>query len=347
MDVSVVIVSWNSELYIHGCLESIMSAAQQHTAEIIVVDNGSTDQTVQIVRRYFPEVQVIETHANLGFAHAVNVGSRRVRGRYLFLLNPDSKVSSDTIDKLVDFLDSHPDAGAVSPRILDEDGRSASFSVRQFPSLTNTILRQSGLRRLFPNSRLFGCETLGERDRSTLMVVACVSGAAIMLSQAVFESVGRLNEELPMYFEDLELCAQVGRIARIYYFPESSVVHFGRKSAGRSPSRLVLVAMENGEAPWMFLRRYGGPWHARAFKTIVFIGTSFRLVVRGALLLFAALFRRKQLEYEYLRAADSWALLQWCISPRQVFLSRIAAVFKTDANSQRECPLVTASCRKS
>lgn len=326
-DVSVLIVSWNSEPYIRRCLRSINSAANKHTAEVILVDNGSSDLTLQVVHQNCPEVHVIETRANLGFARAVNVGSRHAIARYMFLLNPDTELLPDSIDKLVDFLELHPDAGAVSPRILDKSGGPDTFAVRQFPSLLNTIFRQFGLRRLFPGSQLLGCETLTGYDRRQVMVVPCVSGAAIMLPKTVFEAAGGLDEDLPMYFEDLELCARVGRIAPIYYFPQATVVHLGRKSAARSSARSVLVAMENGEAPWMYLRRYSGLWHARAFSAIVFIGSLARFLVRGSLLFGIALLGRGDLELAYSRAADTVALLKWCVMPRRTFLSVVNSIF--------------------
>lgn len=327
MDISVLIVSWNSELYIKECLSSICSGAQKHSTEVILVDNESTDQTLQIVSRDFPEVRVIETNANLGFARAINLGSKTATGRYLFLLNPDSTLGTECIDKLADFLESCADAGAVSPKILDEDGIPSRFSVRQFPSLGNTILRQFGLRRLLPGNRLFGRETLAGYDRGGLMAVPCVSGAAIMLPRLVFDSVGGLNEELPMYFEDLELCARIGKLARLYCLPEATVVHLGRKSAERSSFKPLLAAMENGEAPWMYLRRYHGLWHARAFTAILFIGSLGRLFVHAGHVVVTALLRHPQLERAYSQVRDALAVLKWCVSSRQTFLSSVASAF--------------------
>jgi GT2 family glycosyltransferase len=271
----------------------------------------------------------------------VNLGSQHATSRYLFLLNPDTKLVADTIDGLADFLESHPDAGAVSPKIVDKDGIQALFSVRQFPSVTNAILRQFGLRRLLPGNRFFGCETLANCDRGRLMVVPCVSGAAIMLPRSVFEAVGRLSEDLPMYFEDLELCARVGRIAPIYYLPGPTVVHLGRKSVERSPSRSVLVAMENGEAPWMYLRRHSGRWHARAFSATVLIGSVARVIVRGGLVLFAALLGRTHVEPAISQVADAAALLKWCVLPRRIFLSLVNSVF---ASGQDASTTAKAGC---
>jgi GT2 family glycosyltransferase len=327
MDVSIVIVCWNSASCISQCLASLDIAGDRYTAEVILVDNGSQDDTVALVRNQFPRVKVIETGSNLGFARATNLGSHHANGRYLFLLNPDAEVAAGSLDSLVDFMDAHPDAGAASPKILNEDGTPALFAIREFPSVRATIIRQFGLRKLFPRHHYFGQETLATREGTSVSPVPCVIGAAIMVRRALFEHLGGLNEELPMYFEDLDLCARIGLRQPIYQVATAQVTHIGRKSADGASARSLLLAMENGEAPWLYLRRYHGVWHARAFATITLLGSLFRVAALGAFLPFALVLGRGLASWTRVRIKRSLALVEWCLSSRKHFYSRIASFF--------------------
>ena len=308
-------------------LASLDSSRHQSALEIILVDNGSRDETASIVRNEFPHVNLVEAGANLGFARATNLASREADGRYLFLLNPDAEVAAGSLDHLIGFMDSHPDAGAVSPKILDEDGTPAQFAIREFPSVTGTIIRQFGLRKLFPNHHYFGKETLTARERNKVSPVPCVSGAALMVSRTLFRQLGGLNEELPMYFEDLDLCARIGRLQPIYHVPAAQVVHIGRKSADGASARSLLLAMENGEAPWMYLRRYRGVWHAHVFTTVTLASSLLRVAVLGVFLPFASAFGHGRATWTRVRIRRSLALVEWCLSSRRHFYSRVGAFF--------------------
>ena len=327
MDISILIVCWNSAPCVRRCLASLDSSRHQSALEIILVDNGSKDDTASIVRNEFPHVNLVEAGANLGFARATNLASRKADGRYLFLLNPDAEVAAGSLDHLIAFMNSHPEAGAVSPGILDEDGTPALFAIREFPSVTSTIIRQFGLRKLFPNHHYFGKETLTARERKTISSVPCVTGAALMVNRTLFRQLGGLDEELPMYFEDLDLCARIGRRHPIYHVPAAQVVHIGGKSADGASARSLLLAMENGEAPWMYLRRYRGVWHAHFFTTIILLSSLVRLAVLGACMPVALVLGRRRADWTRVRMRRSLALVEWCLSSRKQFYSRIAGFF--------------------
>ena len=327
MDVSVLIVCWNSASCIGQCLASLDSARHQSTVEIILVDNGSRDATASIVRSKFPHVTLVEAGANLGFAGATNLASRRANGRYLFLLNPDAEVEPQALDTLVSFMDSHPEAGAASPKLLNQDGTPALFAIREFPSLSNVMVRQFGLRKLLPRNRYFGKETLTARDRDSVSHVPCVSGAALILRRSLFKHLGGLNEELPMYFEDMDLCARIGRRQLIYHVPAAQVVHIGGKSADGASARSLLLAMENGEAPWMYLRRYRGPLHARGFTIVTFASNLLRLAALSSFLPVAFLFWPVRASWIRTRIKRSLALLGWCVNSRKSFYARIGKFF--------------------
>lgn len=336
MDISVLIVCWNSASCIRHCLASLDPAGHQSALEVILVDNGSKDDTVAIVRAEFPQVNLIEAGANLGFARATNLASGQANGRYLFLLNPDAKVVPGSLDRLTGFMDSHPEAGAISPKILDEDGTPALFAVREFPSVAGTIIRQFGLRKLFPHHHYFGRETLAPSKRNSAAPVPCVTGAALMVSRTLFNQLGGLDEELPMYFEDLDLCARIGCRHPIYHVPTAQVVHIGAKSANGASARSLLLAMENGEAPWMYLRRYRGVWHAHAFTIITFVSSLARVAVLGSFLPLASALGRDRASWTRVRIRRSLALVEWCLSSRTHFYSRVASFFDLAKPNQSE-----------
>jgi GT2 family glycosyltransferase len=325
--VSIIIVTWRSANYIRPCLSSIYRFTHRTSFEIIVVDNGSNDQTVEIIRRGFPHVRLFVTAENLGFPRASNLAMGHSRGRFLFLLNPDTRLQSDVVGTLVDFLEAHPEAGAAGPRILEKDGSAALFAAREFPSLTNAILRQFGLRRLFPRNKLLGRETLGDWDHNTTRAVPCLTGAALMITAGVFASVGPLDEQLPMYFEDLDVCARIAVVGkRLYYVGEAELVHLGGQSASQSPVRPLLYAMENGQAPWLYIRKYCGPGRAACFSATVLLGSLFRVVLSALLSSLTGLGAADR-GREFRRGlAKSLALLRWSISRKNNYADRLSGL---------------------
>ncbi|MEO1477833.1 MAG: glycosyltransferase family 2 protein, partial [Bacteroidota bacterium] len=156
LDVSVVIVNYNVRGFLEQALSSVQRAVRSLRAEVFVVDNNSVDGSVAMVRERFPDVHVIANRENVGFARANNQAIREARGRYLFILNPDTLVQEDTLDRMVAFMDAHPDAGAVGCRILNPDGTFAPESRRAFPTPSVAFYRMTGLARLFPHSPTFG-----------------------------------------------------------------------------------------------------------------------------------------------------------------------------------------------
>ena len=325
-DVSVLLVTWNAGDDIAGCLESVLRDKSAGSIEVIVVDNNSSDCTVDVVRS-FPEVRLFQTGGNLGFALAMNIALKAAQGRYLFLLNPDARLVNDAVGHLVSFLDSHPDAGCASPQLLNNDGSVALFVTRRFPSVTNTVLRQFGLRRLFPQSTWMGREYLAGWDRESPRTVPCLSGAALMIPRSVYLEVGSLDTVLPMYFEDLDYCKRIADKGNLlYYVPGAKVLHVGGKSASASTAKRLLRGMEDGEAVWLFLRRYRGAAHAAAFRVVIAVGSLFRLMAIYPLRFLPqglVPFARTAAQH----ARHSSALLQWALVPRPIFYTWINAHF--------------------
>jgi GT2 family glycosyltransferase len=333
VDVSIIIVCWNSSSYIKKCLKSIYTYTRNKTFEVIVVDNGSTDNTVDVIQGGFPMVSIIKAGSNLGFPRANNVALRWARGRFLFLLNPDTRFASDVVGALTCFLESHSDVGAVSPKILETNGNVSFFSAREFPSLSNTFFIQFGLRKLFPEIRLFSKGYLGGWDRDSVKAVPCLTGAALMIPKVVLDKVGFLDEQIPMYFEDIDICARIAAIGKLlYYVPSAVLVHIGGKSADLSPIRSLLFALENGHAPWLYMRKYKGNAHASLLTLIIYVANTLRLLALPAVVLFA-IFKRVNYKTSIKRhVVKSLALVKWSLTSKKKFEDRLSGIFPKESH---------------
>lgn len=228
-DVSVIIVNWNTCDCLRSCLTFLFAGDYaDRKIEVIVVDNGSTDSSVAMVEDQFPLVMVVKNEANMGYARAVNVGLKTASGKYVLLLNSDAYVGRNTIRDLCSFLDENRSVGAVSPRLVREDGRVQPFLFGRDPRFTYLLAR--GVARFLFDRSLHRWETGKTKE------VDWVSGACLMTRKAVFDSIGSLDETMFMFFEDNDLCLRMRMSGwKVMYFPHTTVTHVGGKSAEKNP----------------------------------------------------------------------------------------------------------------
>lgn len=243
VDLSVLIVNFNTRELLAACLRSVVATVRRHRYEIIIADNASADGSVAMLRRDWPQVTVIETGGNLGFARANNKALAAAQGRYCLLLNSDTEVLPDALDTLVDFMDAHPAAGVVAPQLLNSDFTDQG-TARAFPSAAAVLFgRKSLLTRLFPDNPWSRRYLLGRQRRGDEPFrVDWVSGACLMVRREAVEQVGPLDEHFFMYWEDADWCRRIGNAGyAVYCVPAARVVHHeGQSSKGRS-ARLVVV----------------------------------------------------------------------------------------------------------
>lgn len=227
-NVSVVIVNWNTVGLLHNCLHSLGAASTGDTLEIIVVDNASQDDSAAMVQREFPTVRLIENVDNLGFARANNQGLAISQGRYVLLLNSDTLAQPNSISALVAFMDEHPQAGAVSPRLRRPNGTPQPFAFGNDPTLRYL------LRRAF--NRLVWRRSMHDWHTLDTLRVHWVSGACLLVRRAVYERIGGLDEAIFMYFEDNDWCLRMRNAGwAVYYHPAASIIHLGGQSSARNP----------------------------------------------------------------------------------------------------------------
>lgn len=267
MKLSVVIVNYNVQHFLEQCLHSVYKAAQKITTEIYVVDNNSVDGSVAMVKQKFPEVLLIENKKNTGFSYANNQAIKVSKGEYVLLLNPDTVVEEDTFEKVVSFMDSHPDAGGLGVKMLDGKGKFLPESKRGLPTPSVAFYKIFGLSSLFPHSPTFGKYHLGYLDKDKTHEVEILSGAFMLLRKKALDKVGLLDETFFMYGEDIDLSYRIilGGYKN-YYFPETRIIHYKGESTKKSSVNYVFVFYR---AMVIFAQKHFSQNNAKLFSFLI------------------------------------------------------------------------------
>ena len=233
IDVSVIVVNWNTRGLLRDCLASTFAETPSLQMEVIVVDNGSSDDSVKMVKEEFKSAILIANADNRGFAAANNQGIAIAKGRYVLLLNSDTIVLDRAIEKAVAFADRHSDTAATGCRILNPD-RSLQNSCFMFPSNLNWFLFSTYLYKLFPRSRFFGREQMTWWQRDDVREVDVVTGCFMLVSSKAIADVGSLDEQFFMYAEETDWCYRFKQKGwKNRFTPEAQIIHIGGASAAR------------------------------------------------------------------------------------------------------------------
>jgi N-acetylglucosaminyl-diphospho-decaprenol L-rhamnosyltransferase len=310
LELSIIIVNWNSAAFVRQCVSSIRSETTGLTYEILVIDNASFDGCEKMLSAHDPAVRYLQSQKNVGFARANNLAFEAARGASLLFLNPDTEVAGPAIQRLHRALRELPAAGVVGARLLNGDGSLQTTCIQSFPTIVNQMLDFECLRRLWPESELWGMAPLHRTGRG-VDEVEVVSGACLMIGREMFERVGRFSEDYFMYAEDLDLCHKVRRAGgKNYYVPEASVVHFGgSSSSSHATSNFSSVMMR--ESVWRFLRKTRGEFYGLSYRGSILVAACCRLGLLGACFPLQALRRRQRVWSGSFR--KWWAILLWSL----------------------------------
>ncbi|MEI7896079.1 MAG: glycosyltransferase [bacterium] len=277
MKLSIVIVNYNVKYFLEQCLHSVQNACNGLATEIFVVDNDSVDGSVKMVKEKFPEVHLIENKENKGFSSANNQAIRKSKGEYILLLNPDTIVEDDTLRKVVDFMDQHPDAGGLGVKMLDGKGKFLPESKRGLPYPSVAFFKVFGFSSLFPKSRLFSTYHLGYLDKDKTHVVDVLAGAFMLLRKKVIDKIGMLDEEFFMYGEDIDLSYRITQAGyKNYYYPETRIIHYKGESTKKGSLNYVFVFYN---AMIIFARKHFTKENARAFSIMINVAIYFRAFI--------------------------------------------------------------------
>ena len=241
MKLSIVIVNYNVRQLLEQCLLSVQKATEGIEAEVFVVDNVSTDGSLEYLMPLFPEVRFIANSENVGFSRANNQAIRQAKGEYVLLLNPDTVVGEETLKNALHFMDEHPDAGAVGVKMIDGNGRFLPESKRSLPTPWNSFCKMFGLTFIFPKSTFFGKYRLLYLDKNEVHQVEVLCGAFMMMRSAALAKSGLLDETFFMYGEDIDLSYRILQAGyHIYYLPET-IIHYKGESTKKDSLRYVKI----------------------------------------------------------------------------------------------------------
>lgn len=270
MDISIIIVTWNTKDLLQKCLDSIYKTIHDITFEIIVIDNASEDDTVVMLKGKFPHITLIKNSRNLGFGAANNQGLRIMRGRYALLLNSDTVLTIQAVEELFTFMETHPEAAMACGQLLNADG-SKQNSMASFPSLLTLMTNMPLLEYLFPKrypSKRYNHKNPVEVDSGI--------GACLPVRKKAIDEVGMFDERYFSFFEETDWAYQMKKAGwKIFHIPTAFIYHLQGQSIGSD----IRSRIEFYRSRYLFFRK----WHSRAYYLLISSVIFFRLLVNWLL----------------------------------------------------------------
>ena len=271
IDLSVIVVNWNTRDLLAQCLDSVFQTAGDLELEVFVVDNASSDGSADMVRERFPQVKLIENHENVGFARANNQAIRESTGQYVLLLNPDTEMRDNALETLVHFMDEHSWTGAAGAKLINPNG-TLQPSCQPAPTLMRELWRLFYMDALRPYARY----DLRDGVPETPQEVDIVQGACLLLRREALEQVGSLDEDYFMYTEEMDLCLRLRRKGwKVYWVPQAVVVHHGGQSTHQVAESMFLQLYAS---KIIYFRKNHGPLSAQLYKLILLASALARLL---------------------------------------------------------------------
>lgn len=275
--ISIIIVNYNVRYFIEQAIVSILKASTNIDTEIIVVDNASSDASVEMIQSKFPEVQLIANKKNIGFGRANNQGIKLAKGDYILLLNPDTVLQENTLSTCIAFMEEKNDCGAIGVKMIDGKGNFLPESKRGLPLPSVAFYKMSGLASLFPTSKTFGKYHLGYLDQNENHEVDVLSGAFMFFRADLLQEIGGFDEDYFMYGEDIDLSYQVlKRNYKNYYLADTSIIHYKGESTKKGSLNYVKVFYE---AMLIFAKKHFSPKQAKIYSVAIY----FAIFLKGLL----------------------------------------------------------------
>jgi GT2 family glycosyltransferase len=303
-DVSVIIVNWNTRDILRDCLRSVFDQTCELAFEVVVIDNASSDGSAAMVKSEFPQVILIENQDNRGFAAANNQGIALAKGRYVLLLNPDTIVLDQAVQKTIKYADQHPDIGVVGCQV-HVDAETIQRTCMMFPSVLNLVIQKSGLARFFPRSRLWAREQMGWWDRKSERDVDVVSGMYMLVRRAAIDQVGLMDEDYFIYAEETDWCYRFKKAGwRCVFAPVARIIH--RDGGGKSTAQIsVKMFVQQQKSILIFHKKNLGIGSWFAAKMIYLGSMLFRMSVFGPMSILGMGRNSSK------KAAQSWAAVKF------------------------------------
>jgi len=229
-DISIIIVNYNVKDLVDNCISSVYKASSgKYAIEIFFVDNYSVDGSFEFISSKYPDVICIKNSQNLGFSKANNIALKKAKGNYILILNPDTVLEEGTFDKIINFIESNENVGAVTSKLILGNGELDKACKRSFPTLSAAFPRIVGLSALFPNSKVFGKYNLTYLDENKTHEVDSICGAFMFIPKKVLDETGCFDEDYFMYGEDIDLCYRIKKEGyKILNIPSIASIHLGQ-----------------------------------------------------------------------------------------------------------------------
>ncbi len=268
MNLSIIIVNWNTRDLLLQCVRSIIGTAKISNFEIIVVDNNSSDDSCSAIQNAFPQIRLIKNELNLGFAKANNIGIRQSSGKYLALINSDIELLPDCLDSLYGYMESNPNVGIAAPKILNPDG-TYQLTCRKFPSLWNDFVEALMIHSLVPGLKHFSGELINLDHQKEPYVTDLVGGCFLFIRRQTLDSIGLLDEQFFFYGEDKDLCWRSWKAGwPIIYVPSATAIHYGGASSSKIPEKFN---QELQRAQLQFWKKHCSPFRQYCFLCIRYL----------------------------------------------------------------------------
>jgi len=278
-DLSIIIVNWNTRGLLRKCLRSIYNNTEKLTFEVFVIDNASRDGSVEMVKKEFPQARLTRNKENLGFARGNNQGFLQTKGKYVLVLNPDTEVIDDAFLKMVEYLKSNKEVGAVGPRFIYPDGTFQRYYHR-FPTfisiLTTWFLPRSMAYKLRPTRAYL----MLDDDFEKIVEVPQPAGSCLMFRRDLFPKEGFMDEQFPIFFNDVDLCRRIyNRGKKIFVLPYATIIHHWAKGGSEQGKKLFFLSGEYFISMIDYFSKYEGAVKTDLLRVLISLGFLIRILV--------------------------------------------------------------------
>jgi len=280
-DLSVIILSYKSKEHLRELLPSVFASTKKYSYEVIIVDNDSQDGTAEGIESLLPSIPNLKLikNKNNGFSAGNNLGIKNALGKYILLLNPDTKVQPDTFEAMLDMMENRPEVGISGCKIIKPDGKLDLACRRRFPNPWNSFKRLFLL-----NNKDYNYTDISEDQE---MEVDSVVGAFLLIRKSLIDKIGLLDESFFMYGEDLDWCWRCKEAGlKVWYYPKTFITHYKGSSSAKQPFKALKWFHQ---AMWIFYKKHYAGEHSKFFNNLVLVGIYLRL----SLLVFINLLKSK------------------------------------------------------
>jgi len=270
MDLSIIIVNWNSWAYLHKCIMSIVENADELKYEIIVVDNCSPDNSAKNISDSFPDIILIKNDNNVGFPAANNQAFNIARGQYFLMLNPDTLIKKNTLQRSLHVLKSDQSIGCIGVKTIRGNGEILPSCARSYPTMWSKLLQIFYIDKIFKKWKFLKSSNIGHWDYNNSRDVDLLHGGYMMFPESIYSKIGGLDEKIPMFYEDLEYCCRIKKSGfRIYYLADVEIVHFVGMSSSKAEQKWITSLQY--EADYLYFLEYGGGSQTALFYVLIIL----------------------------------------------------------------------------